>query len=90
MEINQETRYSIRKMGEKIVKAFVEIVNRIWEWVQENWQWLKEAAVKWYQLEEKKKVVVRQPYKRDFSRQKISHQVINRKPQHLVRKIIRR
>lgn len=89
MEISQETREKIQRA----VKALVEASRKIREWFmnffRDNWKRIKEAAIKWYQLEEEKEMIIRRRYKRDFNRQKISHQVINRKPQHMVRKIIR-
>lgn len=89
MGISQETREQLKGFVKKLSELFARVARRIREWFQENWKWLKEAAIKWYQLEEEKEVVIRLRYKRDFSRQKISHQVMDRKPQHLIRKIIR-
>ncbi|KAA0944166.1 hypothetical protein FQ087_18755 [Sporosarcina sp. ANT_H38] len=89
MEINQETYDLLIKIGEGFKRAFARLRRVIGEWVERNWKWLKKVVIKWYQLEEEKKVVTRQHHRRDFSRQKMSHQVINRKPHHMVRKIIR-
>ncbi|MCG3089150.1 hypothetical protein [Sporosarcina cyprini] len=88
MEFSHETRDAINAITRKVIRAFREAFRRFCKWIQENWQWLKANAVKWYQLEEEKKTNVRQRHKRDFTRRKLSHQVIDRRP-HLVRKIIR-
>lgn len=88
MELSQETRDEIIALARKVVKAFSEAVRKFCEWVRENWEFVKVVAVKWYQLEEEKKFVQRRRFKKDFTRHKFSHQVIDRRP-HLVRKIIR-
>lgn len=88
MELSQETRDAIIALAQKIVKAFREAVRKFYEWICESWEWFKSIAVKWYQLEAEKKFIIRQHHKRDFTRRKFSHQVIDRRP-HLVRKIIR-
>lgn len=91
MEINQETREKFQEMAKAIAKVFTKVREWFAKFFQKNWSWLKEAAIKWYQLEEEKEArpITRQFHKRDFSRQKISHQVIDRKPRQMVRKIIR-
>ncbi|MEK4713455.1 hypothetical protein [Sporosarcina sp. FSL K6-5500] len=102
MEINQEKREEIEAAGtfgeaikdfleafEPVAQAFREILERAAKFFRNLWEKTKTVAIKWYQLEGEKQFVVRHHHKRDFSRKKISHQVINRKPQHLVRKIIR-
>lgn len=89
MEISQETRDAMVAVAQKIVKAFSEAIKKFREWIQEDWQRLKGASIKLNQLNEEKKTVVRQRFKRDFKRRKFSHQVINRRPHCVVRKIIR-
>ena len=86
MEINQEKFVAAIKA---IAKWAEKVIANVRAFFLRNFEWLKKAAVKWYQLEEEKKVVVRQRHKRDFSRRKMSHQVIDRKPHRMVRKIIR-
>lgn len=88
MEFSPEKRDAFIAIVQKVVKVFSEAIRKFYEWICENWKWLKTAAVKWYQLEEERKPIVRQRHKRDFTRRKFSHQVIDRRP-HLVRKIIR-
>ncbi|QNK87766.1 hypothetical protein H7992_21785 [Sporosarcina sp. resist] len=89
MEINQETRERIQAVAKALAEMWSRIRERLAKIVRNLWEKTKTVADKWYQLEEEKRVVVRQHHKRNFSRQKITHQVTNRKPQHMVRKIIR-
>lgn len=85
MENNEKT---LEESIALFVKAFKDAWERIGNVLREKWGLFKEAAVKWYQLEEEKPVKIQSQYRRDFSRQKITHQVIDRKPKHTVRKII--
>lgn len=89
MKISQENREKLQGLVKSITNAWSKICERLMEFFRNNWKLLKKAAIKWYQLEEEKEVVVRQRYKRDFTRQKISHQVVDRKPKYMIRKIIR-
>ncbi len=104
MEINQDNREDVevlvlvpteealkdlREAFEPFRQAFKVVLERIVIFIREKWEFLKEVTVKWYQLEEEKQIVVRQHHHRDFSRQKITHQVIDRKPRQFIRKIIR-
>lgn len=89
MELSQETRDAIIAIAKKVVAAFSEAVKKFCEWLCEKWEWIKAAVVKLYQLEEEKKIVKRQRYKRDFGRQRFSHQNMDRRPRHTVRKVIR-
>ncbi|WP_342512269.1 hypothetical protein MKY34_16820 [Sporosarcina sp. FSL K6-1522] len=85
MEINQEKLVEAIK---SLAKWVEKVIANIRAFFHRNFEWLKKAAVKWYQLEEEKKIVVRQRHKRDFSRRRMEHQVIDCKP-HMIRKIIR-
>jgi len=102
MEINQEKREEVetaRTFGDAIndflmafepmVRAFKVILERAAKFFQRIYVKTRKIAIKWYQLEEEKKVVVRHHHKRDFGRKKISHQVIDRKPRQINRRIIR-
>lgn len=89
MGINQETRERIQAMAKALAEMWSRIRERISKIVRNIWEKTKTVAIKWYQLEEEKKVVVRHHHKRDFSRQKISHQVVDRKPRQINRRIIR-
>lgn len=73
MEISQETQEKLQKIAKAIAEAWCKIKEWFTNFIRKNWEWLKTAAIKWYQFEEEKEVVVRQHYKRDFTRQKISH-----------------
>ncbi|MBO0586134.1 hypothetical protein [Sporosarcina sp. E16_8] len=102
MEINREKREEVEaartfgdaindllKVFEPIARAFKEILERAAKFFRSIYVKTRKVAIKWYQLEEEKQVTVRQHHRRDFSRHKIKHQVINRKPRQFNRKIIR-
>lgn len=86
MENNEKT---LEEFIASIAKAIKEVWERIKNGLLKKWDILKKIAVKWYQLEEEKPVKIHNKHRKDFSRQKIIHQVTDRKPKHMVRKIIR-
>ena len=92
MEINQETKEKLQALAKaytKIINKIFECMNRFIKWAQENWEWIKVKWVKYYQLVEKKEKVYKDKHFMNFSREKIMHQVIDRRPKQMIRKIIR-
>lgn len=90
--MNQESLNKLQAIAKSCAKVFSEIfeyVKQFAEWLKENWNWLKEKFVELYQLEEKKQSVKKNQYHMNFSRKKIMHQVIDRRPKQMIRKIIR-
>ena len=100
MEISHEMHEKLEVMGKgeqeiealrlafsQLKEPLEEALEKVLNFLLKFWKLAKKVAVKWYQLEEEKKIVVRQRHKRDFSRRKMEHQVIDRKP-HMIRKII--
>ncbi|WP_419957232.1 hypothetical protein [Psychrobacillus psychrotolerans] len=91
MEINQETRDKLQALAKSCAKIFSEIfenMKQFAEWIKDNWNWLKEKCVELYQLEEKKQKTKKNQHHMNFSRKKITHQVIDRRPKQMIRKII--
>ncbi|MEK5148784.1 hypothetical protein MKX53_17525 [Psychrobacillus sp. FSL K6-4615] len=91
MEINQETQDKLQAIAKSLAKVFNEIfeyVKQFAEWIKNNWSWLKEKCVELYQLEEKKQKATKNQHHLNFSRKKITHQVIDRRPKQMIRKII--
>ena len=62
--------------------SLIEFTNKIYEW-------FKEKVIELYQFEEERPVPKRNLHKIDFTRRKMQHQVIECKPRHLIKKIIR-
>ena len=90
-ELNRESTDKLQALAKACAKMF----NAIFEWVnqfikrvQENWKWLKTKWIEFYQLNEKKEKVCKRQYLLNFSRKKIMHQVIDRRPKQMIRKII--
>lgn len=84
MEINQESL-------NKIVEVLHAIAKRIAKAVQNIWIWIKGNANRLYKLLELEHSPNKdtQKHKLNFTHHKVHHQVIERKPRHLVKKIIR-
>lgn len=91
MEMNQESSDKLQAIAKSLAKVFNEIfeyVKQFAEWIKNNWSWLKEKCVELYQLEEKKQKTKKNQHHLNFSRKKIMHQVIDRRPKQMIRKII--
>ena len=92
MEINQESQDKLQAIAKSLAKVFGKIVDslkKFVKWLQCNWKWLKEKWIELYQLEEKKQKSKKNQHQMNFSRRKITHQVIDRRPKQMIRKIIR-
>lgn len=90
--MNQESSDKLQAIAKSLAKVFNEIfeyVKQFAEWIKENWNWLKEKCVELYQLEEKKDKLKSNQYPMNYSGKKMIHQVIDRKPRQVIRKIIR-
>jgi hypothetical protein len=68
---------TVKTVAEEIVQFF-----------RENWKMIKEKAIELYGFKEDMKIAKRNHQKLNFSRPRICHQVIERKPRHLIRKVI--
>lgn len=91
MSINQESKDKLQALAKtctKILNAIFERLNQFIKWIQENWKWLKTKWIEFYQLNEKKKKVCKHQHQMNFSRKKIMHQVIDRRPKQMIRKVI--
>lgn len=91
MEFNREATDKLQALAKefaKIFNAIFEWMNQFIKWVQENWKWLKTKWIKFYQLNEKKEKACNRQYHMNFSRKKIMHQLIDRRPIQMIRKII--
>lgn len=91
MEINQETQDKLQALAKactKMVNTIFECMNRFIKWAQENWEWIKVKWVEYYQLVEKKEIAHKDKHCMNFYRKKITHQVIDRRPKQMIRKII--
>lgn len=92
MEINDTALDKFREIGKAFALAFntiFECLKRCIKWIKENWKWLKEKIIELYQFEEKKQKDKKYQYHMNFHRKKINHQVIDRRPKQMIRKIIR-
>lgn len=90
MEVNHLDK--LQAIGKAFVKAFNAIfkcLKKFIKWVKENWKWLKEKTIELYQFEEKKQKTKKHQYSMNFNRPKMNHQVIDRRPKQMIRKIIR-
>ncbi len=91
MEMNQESLDKLQAIAKSCAKVFSEIyayVKQFAKWLRDNWNWLKEKYVELYQLEEKKQKTKKNQHHMNFSRKKITHQVIDHRPREMIRKII--
>ena len=92
MEMNQESLDKLQAIAKSCAKVFGKIfdyIKQFAEWIKDNWNWLKEKWVELYQLEEKKQKDKKNQHHMNFSWKKIKHQVIDRRPKQMIRKIIR-
>jgi hypothetical protein len=88
-------RSSLRDVYEQLklfLSSFAEVVKtvakRIVQFFRENWKMIKEKAIELYGFKEDMEIAKRNHQKLNFSRPRIRHQVIERKPRHLIRKVI--
>jgi hypothetical protein len=85
MEVNQELidklKYVLGKLAEALRPMVKALVN--------YWNQFKEIIVEHHQFREDKQTSIRNHHKVNFTRQKMHHQVIECKPRHLIKKIIR-
>lgn len=91
MEINQEAQDKLKNLARactKMLNAIFECMKQFIKWVEENWNWLKTKWIELYQLHEKKQKNKKSQHHMNFSRKKITHQVIDRRPKQMIRKII--
>lgn len=85
MEIDQEIYEKLKMACDKLVES----LRKIAQVFMNAWKWIKEKVIELYQLEEERPASIRNYHKFIFTRQKVHHQVIERKPRHLIKKIIR-
>jgi hypothetical protein len=64
------------------------VLERLIKFFRENWKMIKEKAIELYGFKENMEIAKRNHQKLNFSRPRIRHQVIKRKPRHLIRKVI--
>lgn len=91
VEMNQESLHKLQAIAKSCAKVFSEIFERVKQftkWLKDNWNWLKGKWIELYQLEEEKQKTKKNQYRMNFSRKKITHQVIDRRPKQMIRKII--
>lgn len=89
MEIKQEALEKFKKYVQAFIKAFREVKEQLIKFFREKWNWLKEKAIELYQLKESKQQHITRKHLMDFTRKKNFHQVIDRRPRQMIRKIIR-
>ncbi|MEK3955325.1 hypothetical protein [Psychrobacillus sp. FSL K6-1464] len=88
MEIDLKTIEALQETMRMIVKSITDAFKNFIKWAQEHWTFIKENWSKFYQFEEEKPMRKKTPYYKKLSVQKMQHQVIDRKPRSMVRKII--
>ena len=89
MEIKQEALEKLKTFAQEFIKSFRVVMEQLIRFFRENWNWLKEKAIELYQLEESKQQHITRKHLMDFTRKKNFHQVIDRRPRQMIRKIIR-
>lgn len=93
MQVNQETLdklNSLAKVFTKVFDALKEVFKKIVNWALENWNLIKVKAVEFYQLEKmKENKNPQQKWRLNLSHPKMLHQVTDRRPKNMIRKIIR-
>lgn len=80
---SQVTSEQIREWVNAFVKTFMDLAKMI----AEAWRKVKDYVLEMYEDYERSRSF-KQEYKLDFSRKSYSHQVMNRKPRHINKKII--
>lgn len=85
MEGNQELSEKLKRALYNLSEALRPIVKALIK----CWNQFKEFVIKHYQFEEETQTPIRNHHKFNFTRQKMHHQVIERKQKHLIKKIIR-
>ncbi|WP_313891138.1 hypothetical protein [Psychrobacillus sp.] len=91
MEISQENLEKLQTIAKEFSKAFnamCEALVQFGRWLIDNWRLIKEKVIEFYQIEEKKQKQPKHKGRIDFTRHKIANQVIDRRPRHLIQKII--
>lgn len=89
MEINPKTIEALKEVVRSLVKSITDAFKNFIKWAQEHWTFIKENWSKFYQFEEERTMQRVVPYRKDFPVQKMHHQVIDRKPRCMVRKIMK-
>ncbi|MER2172084.1 MAG: hypothetical protein ABS938_15810 [Psychrobacillus psychrodurans] len=92
MEINQESIDKLQELAKactKILNAIFECMNQFIKWAQEKWELVKATWFdEYHQMVEKKENLYKHQRHMNFTRNKITHQVIDRRPKQMIRKII--
>jgi hypothetical protein len=86
---------SLREVYEKL-EAFLigfartckTVLEGLMKFFRENWKIIKDKAIELLISKEDMKIAKRNHHKFNFSQLKVRHQVIERKPRHLIRKVI--
>jgi hypothetical protein len=61
---------------------------RIVQFFRENWKMIEEKVIELLKSKKDVKIAIRNHHKFNFTRSRIHHQVIDRKPRQLIRKVI--
>lgn len=88
MEINLKTIEALQEVMRIFVKSIADAFKNFIKWAQEHWTFIKENRSNFYQFEEEKPMQKITSYRKEMPVQKMQHQVIDRKPRYMVRKII--
>ena len=89
MEIDLNTIETLQQVMRNLVKSITDAYKNFIKWAQEHWTFIKENWSKYYQFEEEKPMRKIVSNRKELSVQKMQHQVIDRKPRCMVRKIIK-
>ncbi|MEK4247118.1 hypothetical protein MKZ20_17615 [Psychrobacillus sp. FSL K6-2684] len=88
MEINQEAIDKLKETISRFVRSITEAFNNFIKWIHKHWKLIKENWTEFYQYEKEKTIPKKVSYRKEVSVNKMQHQVIDRRPKQMIRKII--
>ncbi|MER2169017.1 MAG: hypothetical protein ABS938_00120 [Psychrobacillus psychrodurans] len=88
MEFNQNEIEKMKTIIRNLYEWFKKAVEQITSAFRKYWKWIKEEVEKIHHIEEKRTVFKSYNHKLNSTKQRMEHQVIDRKPRVMIRKII--